>query len=368
MAFGVAVTHAQVIPLDATVAVYAEAKVAGIPLQYDRTTEQADSNFDPINLFAHVTASSDTSTADAFTSISAVWNAPDLGSVQFGDTGFATMVTEDGALVDVDGTRWTYRFRTTSAGQFAITYKIDFMDGTTDQTGLGGFRIVVLFGDYLPVFDQTVPPGDAGVLTIPLAASSGYTVSIIPIASLNGNLGMRLAGMDASFDWQVISGDYTKGVQPGTLRKCPNTRARSAFWRRFEEPKVSKLDDGLLDVRQKGFRRGIVSPRQLLTDFDQAALAVTQFPDRLGGVVEREGLGQLWRVKKHVIPQRVCAHFFPPRPRIVTRNLGPRVDLSSIHGSCTSKDYHLPARSAPDCMNNLRLLLSFQIAAGTARL
>jgi hypothetical protein len=207
MAIVVAAAQAQVIPLDATVAVYAEVKLQGVPLQFDRTTQPADSNFDPINISANVTVSSDTSTASCFTSISAVWNAPDQGSVQFGDTGFMTMVAEDDGYVDVDGTRWTYRFRTTNAGQLAIAYEIDFMPGTTDPTGLDGFRVVVLFEEYLPIFDQTVPPGDAGVLTIPLETSSGYTVSIIPIAGLTNNLGMRVAGMDANFDWQVSSGN-----------------------------------------------------------------------------------------------------------------------------------------------------------------
>jgi hypothetical protein len=204
---GLPTSRAQVIPLDATVATYAEAQLDGTPLQYDRTAQEADANFDPINLGADATTTSGDSSADAFTSISAIWDAPEQGSIQFGDTGFATNATGTDGLVDINGTRWTYRFQTTGASQIAFTYQIDFMQGTTDPTGLDGFRVVVILEGYLPVFDQTVPPGNAGVLTVPLDANTGYTVSIVPVAGLSGNLDVRVAGMDANFDWQITSTD-----------------------------------------------------------------------------------------------------------------------------------------------------------------
>jgi hypothetical protein len=194
------------VALDATVAVNAQAQVNGTPLQYDRTTQSADAAFDPIAISADAGLETDDGSAEAFTSVTASWDSPGQGSVQFGDTGFTTNVDAAGGLVNVNGTHWTYRFSSTSETQLSLAYEVDLTADTTDSTGLGGFRFVVILGGYDPIVDQLLAPGDMGVLTVPLQPGQTYTVSLIPQAGLSGDVGTRTAAMTGNFSWTVTGG------------------------------------------------------------------------------------------------------------------------------------------------------------------
>jgi hypothetical protein len=194
------------VALDATVAVNAQAQVNDSPVQYQRITRSADAAFDPIAVSADAGLDTDDGSAEAFTSVSAAWDSPGQGSVQFGDTGFTTAVDAVGGQVNVDGTHWTYRFRSTSENQLTLTYEVDLTPDTTDPTGLGGFRFVVILGGYDPIFEQLLAPGDMDVLTVPLEPGQTYTVSLIPVASLSGDVGTRTAAMTGNFSWTVSGG------------------------------------------------------------------------------------------------------------------------------------------------------------------
>ncbi len=194
------------VALDATVATNAQAQVNGSPLQYQRVTQSADAAFDPITVSADAGLDTDDGSAEAFTSVTATWDSPGQGSVQFGDTGFTAAVDAAGGVVNVDGSHWTYRFSTTDENQLTLAYEVDLTADTTDPTGLGGFRFVVILGGYDPIVDQLLAPGDMDVLTVPLAPGQTYTVSLIPEAGLSGDVGTRTAAMTGNFSWTVTGG------------------------------------------------------------------------------------------------------------------------------------------------------------------
>ena len=194
------------VALDATVAVNAQAQVNDNPLQYQRITQSADAAFDPIAISADAGLVTDDGSAEAFTSVTATWDSPGQGSVQFGDTGFSTAVDAVGGQVNVDGTHWTYRFHSTSENQLTLAHEVDLTPDTTDPAGLDGFRFVVILGGYDPIFEQLLAPGDMNVLTVPLEPGQTYTVSLIPEASLSGDVGTRTAAMTGNFSWTVSGG------------------------------------------------------------------------------------------------------------------------------------------------------------------
>jgi hypothetical protein len=194
------------VALDATVTVNAQAQVNDSPLQYQRTTRSADAAFDPISVSADAGLDTDDGSAEAFTAVTATWDSPSQGSVQFGDTGFTTAVAAAGGLVNVNGTHWTYRFTSSSENQLSLAYEVDLTADTTDATGLGGFRFVVILGGYDPIVDQLLAPGDMGVLAVPLTPGQTYTVSLIPVAGLSGDVGTRTAAMTGTFSWTVTGG------------------------------------------------------------------------------------------------------------------------------------------------------------------
>jgi hypothetical protein len=198
--------EADPVALDATVAVNALAQVDDSPVQYQRLTRAADANFDPITVSADAGLTTDDGSAEAYTSVTATWDSAAHGSVQFGNTGFTTQLDAAGGQVNIDGTHWTYRFRSTNEDQLSLAYEVDLTPDTTDPTGLDSFRFVVILGGYDPIFEQLLAPGDMGVLTVPLEPGQTYTVSLIPRAGLSGDVGARTAAMTGDFTWSVGSG------------------------------------------------------------------------------------------------------------------------------------------------------------------
>jgi hypothetical protein len=217
LALGLPGARAQtIVPLDATIDVSAEAQVNPLPPQYRRSTDTLQGADIEMGLAdsADILVTNPNGSAEAKTMINASWDNAASGLVLFGDSGFITDVNEAGGMVGISGqdnrTRWTYRFRNSPElmenNSLVINYSTSLSPDTTDPTGLDGFRVVVILGGYKPILDQIVAPGDSGTIAVPLAVNEGFTFSIIARASLEGDLGSRIALMDGSFTWQVVTG------------------------------------------------------------------------------------------------------------------------------------------------------------------
>ncbi|HEV3204422.1 MAG TPA: hypothetical protein VGY77_08570 [Gemmataceae bacterium] len=199
-------TRADTIPLDATIAIDADARVFPFPLQYDRSTQSQSGTIDPMVVHADAIVDNPNGYAEAFTDINASWDTAGSGLVEFGDTGFNTDVGDARTMVGINGTRWTYRFRNGTENSLVIKYSTSINPYTTDPTGLVGFRVIVILEDTEPLLDQIIAPDNSDTITVPLDPNTGYTFSILPLASLDGDLGLRNAIMDGTFAWQVTSG------------------------------------------------------------------------------------------------------------------------------------------------------------------
>lgn len=193
-------------PLDGTVAVMARALITGSPAQFDGLTQSTDASLNPISLSAYAEADVNGDVASAFAAISASWDSPSAGSVEFGESGFSNASQMSSGTNDLNGSRWTYRFRSNDDATLTLDYEVDLTPDTTDPTGLQGIWFVVILGGYEPVVDQVLPPSSSGTITVPLNAGESYAVSLIPLVRFAGDLGNVTAGMAASFSWEITEG------------------------------------------------------------------------------------------------------------------------------------------------------------------
>lgn len=191
-------------PLDATVAVSAEAQLPPSPLQFNRDTVSTDATLQELTDYAYAQASSGSNFAYAYTSVDATWDGPGSGQVAFGDTGFVANAAGLAGTVDVRGTHWTYRLRTGTENRITLGYAVTLDPSTTDPTGLAGFRFAVVKEGYDPIANLVLAPGASGTLAVALEPQTVYAVSLIVEAGLTADdLGTRTALMTGNFSWAV---------------------------------------------------------------------------------------------------------------------------------------------------------------------
>jgi hypothetical protein len=184
----------------------AQALITGSPAQFDGVTQSTDASLNPISLNAYAESDVNGDFASAFTAITAIWDSASAGAVYFGESGFSNASQMSSGSDNLNGSRWTYRFRSNDDATLTLDYEFDLTPDTTDPTGLQGIWFVVILGGYEPVVDQVLPPGSSGTITVPLSAGESYAVSLIPLAHFSGDLGNVTAGMAGSFDWQISEG------------------------------------------------------------------------------------------------------------------------------------------------------------------